>query len=142
MGDGTEGLWNHRHARIEIRKADLQLVLDILPYIYEINPQHHLLRQIAREIKQNHVTLYSEASIVAALKLVNDRVGFLARDTPYYATPADAQRDRPAAWYYICVLEQKIAQEKIVRMASQRFKTPLLTPRGQQGGTASLEDFL
>lgn len=147
MGDGTEGFGRyHRPAKREVRKADLQLVLDILPDVYEINPDHHLLRQIAREIKEkinreNRFTLHSEDSIVAALKNVNDRVGFLARDGPYYATPADEQRDRPTAWFYKRELEQEAAQEKILKLAEGRFKTPLIVPHVRTGGTASLDDF-
>lgn len=148
MGDGTEGLGRyHRSARREIRKADLQLVVDILPYVYELTPDRRRLRQIARDIKQNHFTLHSEDSIVEALKKVNDRVGFLAKDgPPYYATHLDEQNDRPTAWYYIRVLEQASARERILNLARRNFKTPLFQPLFEPymrtSGTASLDDFV
>src|SRR3989344_2553993 len=100
MGDGTEGIFGWRRpAKREVRRSDLQLVLDMLPHIYEINPKHHMLRQIVREIRKNHITSCSENSIVEALKVINDQVGFLAKDDAYYATSEAAQQGGPTAWY-------------------------------------------
>ena len=143
MGDGTEGIFGWRRpAKREVRKSDLQLVLDMLPYIYEINPKHHLLRQIVREIRAVHVTSHTEDGIVAALKAINDRVGFLVKDSAYYATPEAAQQDRPTAWYYKCVLDEAEAREKILDMAGRRFKTQLFESHVRARGMASLDEFI
>ncbi|MBI2041041.1 MAG: hypothetical protein HYT16_02975 [DPANN group archaeon] len=143
MGDGTEGV-RRAWRRPPVRKADLELILGILPHIFEINPEHHTLRQIARKVRARQAVPTAEERIVEALKNVNDRTGFLKKVEPYYATREDEQRDRPSAWFYERTGDMESARTAIIRCAENNYKTPLfgaLPVRKSTTAARSLDDF-
>lgn len=142
MGDGTEGRGRVWHR--PVRKADLELVLRLLPHIYAINPIYHTLRQLAREIRARQAVPTAEGTLIEALKVVNDKVGFLVRVEPYYATKADEQNSRPSAWFYECVGDLASAIEKVKEYSAGKYKTPLFGAQSAVHGvsTARLEDFV
>ncbi len=139
MGDGTEGRFVWRRP---VRKADLELVLGILPHVYAINPQHHTLRQLAREVGARQAVPTLEDTLVEALKIVNDKVGFLRRIEPYFATEEHRLADKPSAWFYECVGTLKTAVEKVTQYSSGKYKTPLFgAPAHHKIPAVSLDNF-
>ncbi len=133
MGDGTERKINWRRP---VRKADINIVFKLLPYIYELESGARTLRQIAEQIKQNHPTHHSIDQIVSSLKVVNDKVGILGRDG-HIETGG-----RIVAYYYKPASALGEASSALIQFNDRYFKTPLVT-EGQQGpARTSLEDFI